>query len=710
MSANKDSLNTVGGGALAPDLTEARRLLAAGMKLTQLTHNMKRPIGLKWHLPNNYAKTINPTATGYGLPLAANNLCSVDPDHLVYAELGMRGLGFNLEDLMAAGARTKSTREGSGGRSLFAAPKGLAWLSFKSPQTKTVIEFRAGASNLQDCVAGLTYFDKQGVLCTQTLANEHRSDAAPALPEAFAAWWLKCSTDIEYYRSQQRMFFSALPIEARASESISVGESKTLAFEAKGYRVPFNEAHDVEEMLIAHGYDSLDGGARYAPHTATGAPSVRAIPNRVGLWQSDHASDPLQGTFDAWIAYVVLEHGGNLQAACEAQDVIQRQQTLGLMTALPHLEVQALSSSSGSGAAGAPPSIAFNFKQFSMLGESSVMKHQLLDETYVLGKIALLGQSTIFYAKPNAGKTLITLYLLIKAIEEGKIDPSDVHYVNVDDSHRGFVDKLVIAEKYGFNMLADGHKGFQCKMLPEYLEAMIDNGSAREQVLILDTVKKFTDVMDKRLSSDFGKIIRRFLMAGGTCISLAHVNKHRDDDGRVVSAGTSDLTDDCDAVYTLDVSAGVDGWHTVTFDGSQKTRGGNELKVCFKFHRPDNGARGDYSALLASVTRVGAQEVAEARTAAEKLESLIKNAAAIAALTRAIASGVTGKTELTTETFKQTGSSRRVVVGLINLHAGDDWQKGDRWVEIYDSSNNKSRFELLTAPPPDAADWVDDLA
>jgi biotin operon repressor len=45
---------------------------------------------------------------------------------------------------------------------------------------------------------------------------------------------------------------------------------------------------------------------------------VRPIPGKTGLWRSDHASDPLHGTFDAWTAFVVLDHQGNLEAALMA--------------------------------------------------------------------------------------------------------------------------------------------------------------------------------------------------------------------------------------------------------------------------------------------------------------------------------------------------------------------------------------------------------
>ena len=63
-----------------PDLSEARRLVSAGMKLVRLHDNTKQPIGEE---SNKHAvKAIDPKATGYGLPLVVNNLCSIDPDHL----------------------------------------------------------------------------------------------------------------------------------------------------------------------------------------------------------------------------------------------------------------------------------------------------------------------------------------------------------------------------------------------------------------------------------------------------------------------------------------------------------------------------------------------------------------------------------------------------------------------------------------------------
>ena len=74
----------------------------------------------------------------------------------------------------------------------------------------------------------------------------------------------------------------------------------------------------------------------------------------------------------------------------------------------------------------------------------------MLDDKFVMGLMAIIGQSTVFYAKHNVGKTLIGLYLLIEKIKTGEIDPADIYYINADDTHKGLVYKLKLAERYGF--------------------------------------------------------------------------------------------------------------------------------------------------------------------------------------------------------------------------------------------------------------------
>lgn len=293
---------------------EAERLLKKGFKLVTLHPFSKRPVGDGWQL--HPVTAIDPAAGGYGLMLAANGLCSIDPDNLEPARAGLKRCGFDLEELMAAGVRTGSTRPGSGGRSTFKAPHGVRRITFATKAYGTILELRAANSNSQDCLPGTVYRGKSGDdLYRQDYVNGRKLDEATELRHEVSAWWLRMCDDVEYLREQQRLFCGAGALLA-----VSSGD-KTLAF-SSGMRVDFNAVNDVEEILERHDY-TTDKRGRWAPPTATGAASVRPIPGRDGLWQSDHASDPLHGTFDAWTAFVVLDHDGDLAAGESAWQPIR---------------------------------------------------------------------------------------------------------------------------------------------------------------------------------------------------------------------------------------------------------------------------------------------------------------------------------------------------------------------------------------------------
>ena len=287
---------------------EAARLLAKGFKLCTLHPQSKRPVGDGWQL--NPVTEVSQSAGGYGLLLEANDLCSLDPDNLEPARAGLLRCGFDLEELMNAGVRTTSTRPGSGGRSTFKKTRGVAvvWVRFSHKELGTLLELRASSPNLQDATPGTAYLGKDGEgPYFLEYANDRKMDEAPEVPAALAAWWSRLSTDAEFLREQQALFCGD-----GAMLAVSAGDGK-LAYPSPG-RMEFNAASDVWKILTRHGYISHRRG-RWAPASATGAASVRAIAGRQGLYQSDHASDPLHGTFDAWTAYVVLDHGGDLAAA-----------------------------------------------------------------------------------------------------------------------------------------------------------------------------------------------------------------------------------------------------------------------------------------------------------------------------------------------------------------------------------------------------------
>lgn len=84
-------------------------------------------------------------------------------------------------------------------------------------------------------------------------------------------------------------------------------------------RMSFNAAHTVQEMLQRHGY--ICTGNRWAPAGSTHPPGIRQVPGKDGLFRSEHAKDVLPERFDAWVAHVVLNHGGDVAKAEAALQV-----------------------------------------------------------------------------------------------------------------------------------------------------------------------------------------------------------------------------------------------------------------------------------------------------------------------------------------------------------------------------------------------------
>lgn len=319
------------------DQSEAARLHDAGFKLCKLEHLRKRPVGENWN--GKPVTSVDPNASGYGIILARNGLCSIDPDQLDLATICFRAVGFNLDEIMAEGVRTRSTRPGSGGRSAFKAMDSLSWVSFSAKingEQTAIFELRAGSANLQDCLPGVRYQTTKRINGEDVVTNDGAIfgqeyaeadgltfDKAPELPLEFAAWWERMSEEPAFRRSQEVAMVAALTEAGYDTTAVHnlrfttrSGGGMKLAIEINPQlRAKFNAAVTVESVLTHHGYLAPKRkGGRWASPGSTGAPSIRRIPGHESLWQSDHQSDPLNGTFDAAQASVVLDHGYDVAA------------------------------------------------------------------------------------------------------------------------------------------------------------------------------------------------------------------------------------------------------------------------------------------------------------------------------------------------------------------------------------------------------------
>jgi hypothetical protein len=307
--------------------------------------------------------------------------------------------------------------------------------------------------------------------------------------------------------------------------------------------------------------------------------------------------------------------------------------------------------------------------EYSLLGMGEQLAKECAEQVLLLGPIILMHQSSVAYAAPNTGKTLIILKLLINAIKEGKVDPSNVFYINVDDTLNGLIEKLKLAEEYGFHMLAEGYNNFKADDLLKMLADLVENNRAKGIIIILDTLKKFTDLMDKRMSSRFGKAIRNFVMRGGTCISLAHTNKHRNSDGKPVYAGTTDIIDDADCAYLM-YEVGIDAdaeTKTIQFENI-KSRGSVARQVAYRYSISEGLS---YRDLFDSVKPVDDTEVSSLKQTVE-LES---DTGLIDVVTACIREGINTKMRLAEAASERSGASKRAVLRLIDKYSGGDPDK-----------------------------------
>ena len=307
----------------------------------------------------------------------------------------------------------------------------------------------------------------------------------------------------------------------------------------------------------------------------------------------------------------------------------------------------------------------------------------------LLSPIVVNGEFTVIYAAPNSGKTLLTLFLIRQGIIEKRFSPERIFHLNFDDSADGARVKTELAESYGFNTIVPGYGGASVESVKEWMEKMIEDGSAKGVVFIFDTMKKFADPMQKSEISEFTSLCRQFTMKGGTVVALAHTNKRKDESGKPIPGGTSDVIDDCDCAWML-VSSDDGGSFRKAIFTRYKQRSPVPATAAFRY---DGGSNYDYLQRLDSVEYMGdhteadedfvktsftrTRSSSEARTQVDIVKDIIRD---------------TGGTKgaVLDEMRKRLALSRGRAETLLNKHTGDDptkahwnWEKGKNNASIY---------------------------
>lgn len=179
------------------------------------------------------------------------------------------------------------------------------------------------------------------------------------------------------------------------------------------------------------------------------------------------------------------------------------------------------------------------------------------------------GLITAYPSPPNGGKTAIFTHAACKLADDGY----DVFYINADASPSQLKSQQAKATEHGFNILAPDAKdaGGVNGLMKKLTDLSQMDVSLSKFVLVVDTLKKFVDMLSKAELKNFINLLRKLVAKGGTVCLLVHTNKYLSSDGKLIYEGTADLRADIDNMIYLYSSLVEPGLREVTSE-PDKTR------------------------------------------------------------------------------------------------------------------------------------------
>jgi hypothetical protein len=302
---------------------------------------------------------------------------------------------------------------------------------------------------------------------------------------------------------------------------------------------------------------------------------------------------------------------------------------------------------------------------YSMRGMFGELEAEMVKAEPLLGSFILKGQMTIIYAEPNTGKTLLMMACGLEAIRSDLIDPANFYYINADDNSEGAFVKGRLLDDVGAHMLLPGRRGFEAGKLVEKMKQAVAEGTARGTCLIIDTAKKFVNLMDKKDSSFFAQFCRAYVMAGGTVVLIAHTTKTPNADGSPRYQGTTDFREDCDAVYFAQPLVPKAGGNERLIKLTRnKSRGPNPDEVAYVFcSDPDIS----YEEKVASVRSIDPEDLDDYVAEKEK----VNDPNVMDAIAKLIAGGCSeGKMNLAKAAAEKSGVSHAAAIGVLERYTG----------------------------------------
>lgn len=170
-------------------------------------------------------------------------------------------------------------------------------------------------------------------------------------------------------------------------------------------------------------------------------------------------------------------------------------------------------------------------------------------ENELIDGILFESQICTLVAMANGGKTLLAQHWSRELSKKGY----KVTYIVEDGGIKSYIRTSKDGYEHGYNVISsNANEGQSPETLLKHLKLLVNSGqSLNKMIFIFDTLKKFTDILDKKSNKDFFNLVRAMTMKGATILNLAHANKYLDDKGNLVFEGTGDIKNDTDSLYYM---------------------------------------------------------------------------------------------------------------------------------------------------------------
>jgi hypothetical protein len=175
---------------------------------------------------------------------------------------------------------------------------------------------------------------------------------------------------------------------------------------------------------------------------------------------------------------------------------------------------------------------------------------EMQDAVFIVDNMIVRGHIVAFVAPANSGKTALLIHFSEQITQAG----CNLFYINCDASPSDLKRHFEHAKNHNYKLIApDAIPGKSPRdVLLEFREYLESGTDLSNVVIVLDTLKKFVDVIEKRAAKELYSLLRSLTVRGCTVVLLGHCNKHLDKDNRTIFEGTADLRNDLDELIYLD--------------------------------------------------------------------------------------------------------------------------------------------------------------